>query len=34
VIHRVYHIDRGYEQLEQRLVSVGARIKRVDADGE
>lgn len=34
VIHRVYHIDRGYEQLEQRLVSVGARIRRIDADGE
>ena len=28
-IHRVYHIDRGYERIEKRLASLGARIKRV-----
>ena len=28
-IDRVYHIDRGYEQIEQKLSSVGARIQRV-----
>lgn len=28
-IHRVYHIDRGYERIEQKLRAVGARIKRV-----
>jgi UDP-N-acetylglucosamine 1-carboxyvinyltransferase len=28
-IDRVYHIDRGYEQIEQKLRSVGARIERV-----
>jgi UDP-N-acetylglucosamine 1-carboxyvinyltransferase len=28
-INRVYHIDRGYEKIEKRLASVGARIKRV-----
>ncbi|MEL6741875.1 MAG: UDP-N-acetylglucosamine 1-carboxyvinyltransferase, partial [Planctomycetota bacterium] len=33
-IHRVYHLDRGYEKLEERLASVGARITRIDADGE
>ena len=27
-IHRVYHIDRGYEQIEQRLAAVGAEIRR------
>ncbi len=27
-IHRVYHLDRGYEQLERKLNAVGARIKR------
>jgi len=27
-IHRVYHLDRGYERLEKKLQSVGARIKR------
>ncbi|MBI2067312.1 MAG: UDP-N-acetylglucosamine 1-carboxyvinyltransferase [Deltaproteobacteria bacterium] len=28
-IHRVYHIDRGYEQIEKKLRGLGARIKRV-----
>ncbi|HUS57250.1 MAG TPA: UDP-N-acetylglucosamine 1-carboxyvinyltransferase [Planctomycetota bacterium] len=27
-IHRVYHIDRGYEQIEQRLNQLGADIYR------
>jgi UDP-N-acetylglucosamine 1-carboxyvinyltransferase len=26
---RVYHIDRGYDQLEKRLAQLGARIKRI-----
>lgn len=30
VINRVYHLDRGYEQLEQRLAGVGAKIERRD----
>lgn len=29
VINRVYHIDRGYEKLEDRLGSVGASIVRM-----
>lgn len=28
-ISRVYHIDRGYEQIEQRLCAIGADIKRL-----
>lgn len=28
-IDRVYHIDRGYEKIEQKLAAVGARIDRV-----
>ncbi len=28
VIHRVYHLDRGYECLENKLSSLGANIKR------
>ena len=28
-IHRVYHIDRGYERIEEKLAAVGARIERV-----
>ncbi len=29
VVHRVYHLDRGYERIEERLNSLGARIRRV-----
>jgi UDP-N-acetylglucosamine 1-carboxyvinyltransferase len=29
VVDRVYHIDRGYERIERKLSSVGARIERV-----
>jgi UDP-N-acetylglucosamine 1-carboxyvinyltransferase len=28
-IDRVYHIDRGYENIETKLAGVGARIKRM-----
>ena len=27
-VNRVYHIDRGYERIEEKLNSVGARITR------
>jgi len=29
VINRVYHLDRGYERLEEKLTACGARIERV-----
>jgi UDP-N-acetylglucosamine 1-carboxyvinyltransferase len=29
-INRVYHIDRGYERIEERLNPLGAKIKRED----
>ena len=29
IIDRVYHIDRGYENIEEKLKSVGAQIRRV-----
>ncbi len=29
VIERVYHIDRGYERIEEKLSAIGARIRRV-----
>ncbi len=29
IIDRVYHIDRGYEHIEEKLRSVGARIRRI-----
>ena len=30
-IDRVYHIDRGYERIEEKLRSIGARIERITA---
>jgi UDP-N-acetylglucosamine 1-carboxyvinyltransferase len=30
-VHRVYHIDRGYERIDERLRSLGARIQRSSA---
>ena len=30
-ITNVKHIDRGYERLEQKLVSLGADIERIGA---
>jgi UDP-N-acetylglucosamine 1-carboxyvinyltransferase len=31
VVSRVYHLDRGYEHVEEKLSAVGARIERVAA---
>jgi len=30
VVRRVYHIDRGYEQIERKLGALGADIRRVE----
>jgi UDP-N-acetylglucosamine 1-carboxyvinyltransferase len=27
-IHRIYHLDRGYENLEEKLSNLGADVKR------
>lgn len=29
VVDRIYHIDRGYENIEEKLAALGARIRRV-----
>lgn len=29
VVNRIYHLDRGYEQLEKKLSSLGAKIERM-----
>ncbi len=35
LIRRIYHIDRGYERIEDRLCRLGARIERIsDPDGD
>lgn len=30
VIDRVYHLDRGYERLEEKLAGVGAAVRRIE----
>lgn len=30
IVNRVYHLDRGYERLEERLRALGANVQRVD----
>ncbi len=32
-VNRIYHIERGYENLEEKLQSLGARIKKVYVEG-
>jgi len=29
LIERIYHLDRGYERIEQKLTSLGAKVSRV-----
>jgi UDP-N-acetylglucosamine 1-carboxyvinyltransferase len=31
-IHRIYHLDRGYEDLEGKLAKLGANITRKDEE--
>lgn len=31
VVDRIYHIDRGYEQIEHKLQALGAHIERINA---
>jgi len=33
-IHRVYHIDRGYERIDERLRDLGAKVHRVEDEAE
>ncbi len=33
VVNRVYHLDRGYEALEQKLAACGADVERVTTPG-
>ena len=28
-VHRIYHLDRGYENLEQKLSRLGAKVRRL-----
>ena len=30
VIDRIYHLDRGYENIEEKLLNIGAKVQRID----
>jgi UDP-N-acetylglucosamine 1-carboxyvinyltransferase len=32
-VSRVYHLDRGYERMEEKLGAIGARVRREAAVG-
>lgn len=32
IIERIYHLDRGYDRMENKLAAVGARIERIGQD--
>ncbi len=34
IIRRVYHLDRGYERIEDKLAAVGADIRRIGVVGD
>lgn len=31
IIHRIYHLDRGYENIDEKLKNIGADIKRANS---
>ena len=33
IVNRVYHLDRGYERLEEKLAACGAEVERIKGDG-
>ena len=32
-VYRIYHLDRGYERMEEKLTRLGADIRRAPQDG-
>lgn len=34
VVSRIYHLDRGFERLEEKLGACGAQVRRIPGDGE
>jgi UDP-N-acetylglucosamine 1-carboxyvinyltransferase len=33
-IHRIYHLDRGYERMEEKLQLLGVHVERASEPGE
>ena len=31
IVDRIYHVDRGYERIEEKLSQLGAKIRRVSS---
>jgi UDP-N-acetylglucosamine 1-carboxyvinyltransferase len=29
LVDRIYHLDRGYDRMEEKLSAIGARVRRV-----
>ena len=29
IIERIYHLDRGYERIEEKLNQLGAKVERI-----
>ncbi|MGH6985968.1 MAG: UDP-N-acetylglucosamine 1-carboxyvinyltransferase [Caulobacteraceae bacterium] len=34
MVNRVYHLDRGFERLEEKLSACGAQVRRIKGEGE
>jgi UDP-N-acetylglucosamine 1-carboxyvinyltransferase len=34
IVRRVYHLDRGYEHIEQKLAGAGADVQRIALESE
>ncbi len=34
IVNRVYHLDRGFERLEEKLSACGAKVRRLKGSGE
>jgi UDP-N-acetylglucosamine 1-carboxyvinyltransferase len=34
VVNRVYHLDRGFERLEEKLGACGAQVRRLRDGGD
>jgi UDP-N-acetylglucosamine 1-carboxyvinyltransferase len=34
IVNRVYHLDRGFERLEQKLSACGAQVRRIHGAGD
>jgi UDP-N-acetylglucosamine 1-carboxyvinyltransferase len=31
-VNRIYHLDRGYEKIDEKLRALGARVERVEGE--